>query len=167
MAIFHVYSPRLVLVVLVVLGAGLGVSTDKLTDIGSARPVEEYLKKAESLGIINAHQLLKLRELAQIHFMNPDPDSERAGGRDPIVKNEPDERTSVFLHVYNHLTLLNVLYLSGAVIIMGAYTFFMTLAVEKCNYSSMGLIMLVQVAVLGCLGVVSWGSVSFVYVGGM
>ncbi len=71
------------------------------------------------------------------------------------------------MRVYNHLTLLNVLYLSGAVVVMGAYTIFMTMAVEKCSHTSLAGIMAVQVTLFGGAGVSLWYTVHYAYVGGM
>lgn len=140
----------------------------------------QFLERAESTGIINTKQQQDLHQLASSMNLTmstvPDrtaqhvPDQAESSGStdcDQSSTTDCDQRTSVFMHVYNHLTLLNVLYLSGAVVIMGAYTIFMTLAVEQCNYFGMSVIMSVQVAVSGVSGLVLWPSVDYAYVGGM
>lgn len=126
--------------------------------------LERYLQRAESEGIIKKAQVPKLLQLA--HTMNL-----VAGGNVPEAPQEShdsaEQGDSMFMHVYNHLTLLNVLYLSGAVIIMGAYSLFMTLAYEQCNHAALTLIVSVQLVVFGGFGVVLWRSVEYAYAGGM
>lgn len=126
--------------------------------------LERYLERAESEGIIEKAQVPKLLLLARTMNLV-------GGSNMPVAPQESydsaEQKSSMFMHVYNHLTLLNLLYMSGAVIIMGAYSLFMTLAYEQCNHAALSLIMLVQLLVFGGFGVVLWRSVEYAYAGGM
>lgn len=168
----HLLLPCLLAVSLLL---GLGWTGEKR----SVSPLDGYLREAKSRGIIEEGQLLKLQQLAQslqvtmtkqgsaTHTPSKSvKEQEEVNIQDPEGKLV-DERHSTFMRVYNHLTLLNVLYLSGAVIVMGAYTLFMTLAVERCNYAIMGLIMSAQVLLFGGAGVIIWRSAEYAYVSGM
>lgn len=138
-------------------------------DTRSTSILDAYLIEAKSRGIIEEGQLLKLHQLAQSLqlTMANQGSAPNALPEEARTQESVDERSSTFMHIYNQLTLLNVLYLSGAVITMGAYTLFMTLAVERCNYNMMGLIMSAQVLLVGGAGVIAWQSVEYAYVGGM
>ena len=75
---------------------------------------------------------------------------------------------NLFMKFYNHLTLLNVLYFGGALLVMGAYTLFMTLAYENCHHGGLSGIMLVQVMAFGAAGITAWVDYSdFQFVGGL
>ena len=75
---------------------------------------------------------------------------------------------NLFMKFYNHLTLLNVLYFGGALLVMGAYTLFMTLAYENCHHGGLSGIMLVQVMAFGAAGITAWVHYSdFQFVGGL
>lgn len=157
---------------------------------GGRTSLQAYLERAESAGIIDHQQAKRLLELSLIMNLaplqsapdtreqdsgsqqaspTPGPAGDGADSREaPQALPQPqDRRTSVFMNIYNHLTLLNVLYLSGAVIIMGSYSIFMTLAVERCSYGALSGIMLVQVVVSGGAGVSLWESDELAYAGGM
>ena len=78
------------------------------------------------------------------------------------------EQQTFFMKLYNQLTLLNILYFGGALLVMGAYTLFMTLAYENCGYAGMGGIMLVQVVLFGVAGITLWQHYQeFQFVGGL
>lgn len=132
--------------------------------------LDAYLKEAESRGIIEGPQALKLQLLAESMHLTVREHQKAAEGL-PVEEEEEGKergkRSSAFMRVYNHLTLLNVLYLSGAVITMGAYSLFMTLAVEKLNYSGMSVVMTVQMVAFGVAGVLAWSTEEYAYVGGM
>jgi len=123
--------------------------------------VDVLLKEAELLGIIDTSQASMLQKLAESMSLAED---ESLGVAE---KTYSDERTSAFMRVYNHLTLLNVLYLSGAVLTMGAYSLFMTLAVEKLHYGGLSVIVGVQALAVGAAGVVAWDTVQYAYLGGL
>lgn len=131
---------------------------------GTNQSFHKYLERAESEGIIGGRQVQDLLQLARAMDLEgrveetPEPPAETAG--------PTDKRTTMFMHVYNHLTMLNVLYLCGAVTIMGAYSLFMTLAYEQCGYGTLSLVVLVQVVMCGYVGVDLWFS-EYAYVGGL
>ena len=171
---------------LLLLGLGWAAGTEK-----EPRPpkLQSYLQRAMEEGIIDGYQVHKLQLLAISMNLNfpssplpaasPAPaeqsqeaslelEPQAADSPEAEATTEPqDKRTSMFMRVYNHLTLLNVLYLSGAVTIMGAYSIFMTLAVERCNYAALSGIMLVQVVLFGGVGLSVWESEEYAYAGGM
>lgn len=127
--------------------------------------LHQYLDRAELEGIIERDQIPKLLQLARtMDFVG---DVFGVAEEPPESDDAAEQRVSMFMRVYNHLTLLNVLYLSGAVIIMGAYSLFMTLAYEQCNYGALSLIMSMQMVIFGYFGVVLWRSVEYAYAGGM
>lgn len=161
-------------------GEGAGIADEEESQVLQPPPLLHYLETAHATGIIDEEQMLKLRQLAQSMDLSSSllvsvSPASKAGGKGPsdhvaIPGYDPtsqDRKTSLFMRVYNQLTLLNVLYLSGAVVIMGAYTVFMTLAVERCNYAAMSFIMAVQVGLFGGVGVSLWHSEEYMYVGGM
>ena len=75
---------------------------------------------------------------------------------------------SLFFKFYSHLTLLNILYFGGALLVMGAYTLFMTLAYENCSHVGLSLVMLAQVVAFGLGGILMWQyNVEFRFVGGL
>ncbi len=129
---------------------------------GGQKSLQAFLERAEVEGIISPEQAEQLGELAK-----------RVGGVEAEGQSEREEEEeprgeSVFKKMYNHLTLLNVLYFSGALLIMGAYTLFMTLAFEKCDANGLSFIMLLQTVLLGAVGVTLWiVSEDFQFVGGL
>ena len=139
--------------------------------------LHSYLEKAESAGIIDEEQSLQLRQLAltmNLKVSAPGDTAEETTPStlddtedDPSNTTEWQQRANVFTRIYNHLTLLNMLYLSGAVVVMGAYTIFMTLAVEKCSHASLAGVMVVQVVLFGVAGVSLWYTINYAYVGGL
>lgn len=155
----------------------LGLLAVQWTVSGSPDAFQIYLERAESAGIIARDQSQQLAQLASsmglrfsfdtAEHVTPETYDDTANTSDTTNITAAQERANIFMRVYNHLTLLNVLYLSGAVVVMGAYTIFMTLAVEKCSHASLAGIMGVQVAGLGWAGVTLWYTVQFAYVGGL
>jgi len=71
------------------------------------------------------------------------------------------------MKMYNRLTLLNVLYFSGALLTMGAYTLFMTVAWETYGFGGIGTFMLFQVLGAGGLGLKLWTSGDYQFLGGL
>ncbi len=129
--------------------------------------LQAFLELAEAEGIVSAEQAEQLGDLAKrVGVVQV-----RVGGpRDRGRQDEEMEpaKDSLFMKMYNHLTLLNVLYFSGALLIMGAYTLFMTLAFESCDSRGLSVVMSAQLALLGCAGVTLWNiSEDFQFVGGM
>ncbi len=82
------------------------------------------------------------------------------------TSSEPTQ-SSVFWRLYNQFTLLNVVYFSGALLVMGAYTLFMTLAFERFNNAGLSVIVGLQVGALGSIGLMLWGSDELQFVGGL
>ena len=139
---------------------------------GTEDALQHYLERAESEGIIEKAMVPKLLQLAgsmNIVVQSGTADDVSKGLSQDLLEagNPAEEGEGMFVHVYNRLTLLNVLYLSGAVIIMGAYTLFMMLAYEQCNHAMLSFIMLVQLLVFGSFGMVLWRSADYSYAGGM
>lgn len=150
----------------------LSADDDDATIPGTSLDLDKFLARATSAGIIDTNQEAMLRQLAaeSVDTGLSGPASRAAEVKQTSqVRDEKvaNKRASMFLRVYNHLTLLNLLYVSGAVVIMGAYTLFMTLAVERCDYAQMSLVMALQVAVLGGAGWLLWDMEDYVYLGGM
>ena len=129
--------------------------------------LQQFINQARSLDIITDEQALSLRTLA----------GEMGGERALHAKLSEAEKkkeegylavgSSVFMKMYNRLTLLNVLYFSGALLTMGAYTLFMTLAWETYGFGGIGTFMLFQVLGLGGLGLKLWTSGDYQFLGGL
>lgn len=149
-------------------GPGLGGLGGAVEGEGGEDALQRYLENAESAGIIDKQQLEKMRQLAlSMHLSTVTTTPPPQHANDPEGQEPQDRRTSLFMRVYNQLTLLNVLYLSGAVIVMGSYSLFMTLAVERCHYAGLSVVMLVQVVFLSLAGLSLWESEEYAYAGGM
>ena len=131
----------------------LGASTAQEEPVENETPFHRFLSAARAEGLISEDQLPSLLELAK-----------KMGGA--ATAPEPKE-PSVFLKLYNQFTLLNVVYFSGALLIMGAYTLFMTIALEKFNHAGLSVIILIQTGVFGLVGVVFWGNEDYRFVGGL
>ena len=130
--------------------------------------LQHLLARAHSLGIVTERQVTELKNLAsdlggkdnegaKLHFRGED---EEDGGDSSVY-------SSVFLQMYNRLTLMNVLYFSGALLTMGAYTLFTTLAWESFGFGGLGVFMLVQVLALGGLGMNLWIGGEYQFLGGL
>ena len=136
-------------------------SYSSLVSCNSTNELVALLKVAESRGIINKGQTKSLLSLAS--ELNSDPTSTiRRSEYDPTT-NKGD---SVFLLMYNQLTLLNVLYFGGSLLIIGSYSLFMTLAFESFNKGGFSFIMIVQTALFGGVGVYLWNT-SYQFLGGL
>ena len=123
--------------------------------------LQDFLELAESKGIITQDQLSHLRKLAD------ELGGVKTAAPEVELEEEPSKE-SVFMKMYNQLTLLNVLYFSGALLIMGAYTLFMTLAWEMFGGGGISSVMLFQVVLSGGIGVMLWsGTEEYQFVGGM
>lgn len=84
------------------------------------------------------------------------------------ILEEADGGDSIFIKFYSHLTLLNILYFGGALLVMGAYTLFMTLAYENCSHMGLSVVMLAQVVAFGLGGIITWQyNMEFRFVGGL
>ena len=121
--------------------------------------LQTFLIEAEKDGVINSVQLENLLQRAE--------EDEK-----PVVYTEAEEnenelsKPGVFIRMYNHLTLLNILYFSGALLIMGAYSLLMTLAWEHCNGTGITSVMVAQTFVFGIVGMILWNT-DYQFLGGL
>ena len=122
--------------------------------LNDADVIQSFLSTARGEGIISEDQMSSLLELA------------RKEGVSAQASSEPTQ-PSVFWRLYNQFTLLNVVYFSGALLVMGAYTLFMTLAFERFNNVGLSAIVGLQVGAFGSIGLMIWGSNELQFVGGL
>lgn len=134
--------------------------------------VEDYLEQAEKEGIITRAQVEQLKRLAgdrnEAETVKTDRARETGMPSEPETPSQP-ETPSLFIHMYNQLTLLNVLYFSGGVLIIGAYTLFMTLAWEArvCGGGGTSSVMTIQVVLSGVIGIRLWFTEEWQFLGGL
>lgn len=117
--------------------------------------IQSFLSTARGEGIISEDQLSSLLQLAR-----------KEGVLTQATSTEPTQPT-VFWRLYNQFTLLNVVYFSGALLIMGAYTLFMTLAFERFSNVGLSVIVGLQAGAFGSIGLMLWGSDELQFVGGL
>jgi hypothetical protein len=146
--------------------------------------VVEFLHHARNGGLINQTTSNKLLQLAanltgsavhSAHLKLPSQEPYASSSREKDGLTNSKEETvasprepNFFMKFYNQLTLLNILYFGGALLVMGAYTLFMTLAYERCSYVGLSCIMLAQVAGFGLAGIFMWqNNDEFQFVGGL
>lgn len=134
-------------------------------DENSAADLRLFLEKANALGIINDLQETELKNLAKEFMSSLSP---------PPVEEGDEEETSyrevfseAFLRTYNQFSLLNVLYFSGALLVMGAFTLFSTLAWTKYSYGGVTFILLIPLLLTGFLGVRLWNGGAYPVLGGL
>ena len=128
--------------------------------------LKEYLNTAQAEGIISASQLLRLQELASRIGIPLDDVSEKQSVEsptDPNVTSSP----GIFMKLYNRLTLLNVLYFGGALLVMGAATLFMTLAWERFSGITLFFLIAAISACAGTAGVMFWKMEEYKMAGGL
>ena len=137
------------------------------------RTLGSFLDRALSRGIINKPQFLALRSMAvemggreKVELKLGGTNSKKEG-EGQIEAKEISGWSDVFMSMYNRLTLLNVLYFSGALLTMGAYTLFTTVAWETYGFGGIGTFMLAQAAALGWIGLTLWTSAEYQFLGGM
>ena len=146
--------------------------------------VVEFLHRAKDGGLIDQTTSNKLLQLAanltgstvhptQLKLPGQEAYAGSSREKDGPTINSKEETVAArepnfFMKFYNQLTLLNILYFGGALLVMGAYTLFMTLAYERCSYVGLSCIMLAQVAGLGLTGIFMWqNNDEFQFVGGL
>ncbi len=145
--------------------------------------VVEFLQHARNGGLINQTTSNKLLQLAAnltgsavhpAHLNLPSQEAYAGSSREKDGPTNSKEETvasirepNFFMKFYNQLTLLNILYFGGALLVMGAYTLFMTQAYERCSYAGLSCIMLAQVAGFGLTGIFMWQNDEFQFVGGL
>lgn len=85
-----------------------------------------------------------------------------------IKKSTNIEKNSVFIRMYNQFTLLNVIYFSGALLVIGAYTLFMTLAWERLGGAGIAAVMCAQSLASGVMGTQLWlNTTDYQFLGGL
>jgi len=123
-------------------------------------PVKEFLHIAQAEGIISASQLLKLQRLADKIGLQLQLD-------DVPEKDTATASPGIFMKLYNRLTLLNVLYFGGALLVMGAATLFMTLAWERFSGINLFFIITAMSTCAGTIGVMFWKMEEYEMAGGL
>ncbi len=118
--------------------------------------ITTFLNKAKDQDVITVQQYELLHNLAK-------EDTILLSIEDVVTV---DDKPNVFTRMYNHLTLLNVLYFSGSLLIMGAYSLLMTLAYEHCTGMGLANIIALQAAVFGITGVLLWNT-QYQFLGGL
>ena len=122
-----------------------------------------FLERAYALGIITDRQELELRNLArEFEGSTLERDGESASD-----EGYTQVFTTVFMRTYNQFSLLNVLYFSGAFLVMGAFTLFSTLAWTNFGYGGVALVLLVPELLSGFLGIKLWQEGSYPILGGL
>jgi len=71
------------------------------------------------------------------------------------------------MRLYNRLTLLNVLYFGGGLLVMGASTLFMTLAWEKLSGISLLIVIGSMLVCTGDVGIMFWSEEEYEMAGGL
>ena len=159
--------------------------TDDFIEENKKVSLNEFLSTAQVDGIISASQLLKLQQLADKLGILLDnavsegqPMQELADKLGILLDNAVSEGQSVqeskdaaspgiFMKLYNRLTLLNVLYFGGALLVMGAVTLFMTLAWERFSGISLFFLIAAMSACAGTAGVTLWKMEEYEMAGGV
>ena len=141
--------------------------TDDFIEEDKKVSLNEFLSTAQVDGIISASQLLKLQQLAnKLGVLLDDEVSEGQSvqeSKDATVTASP----GIFMKLYNRLTLLNVLYFGGALLVMGAATLFMTLAWERFSGISLFFLIAAMSACAGTAGVTLWKMEEYEMAGGV
>ena len=157
------------LLILILLSAPLfnilAIADDSIKD-NNKITLKEYLNTAQAERIISASQLLKLQELASKIGIPLDDVSEEQPVESPTDTNDTSS-PGIFMKLYNRLTLLNVLYFGGALLVMGAATLFMTLAWERFSGITLFFLIAAISACAGTAGVVFWKTEEYEMAGGL
>lgn len=130
----------------------------------ATKELSTLLKVSVDHGIINEEQLSAILSLASTTS------SETNTWETPKKKALPDplppQGDSIFLSMYNQLSLLNVLYFGGSLLIIGAYSLLMNLAWERCSKTGISGVMILQTAAFGLVGTCLWNT-SYQFLGGL
>ena len=142
------------------------VEKDKLTETSHRTSLREYLQIAQTDGIISKEQYVQLQDLAIRLGLLLDDDGV---GRLPteIPSDTPVAKPGIFMRLYNRLTLLNVLYFGGGLLVMGASTLFMTLAWEKLSGISLFIVIGSMSVCTGGVGIMFWNEEEYEMAGGL
>ena len=124
--------------------------------------------RAVNDGIISKDQMQQLLIMATeedlLDSMLPRPAIKDA---QPELEMPAEDTKNVFQRMYNQFSLLNVIYFSGALLIMSAYTLLMTIAWERFGGWSIAGIMAAQCSITGMLGITLWNTDEYQLVGGL
>ena len=160
----------MMLLILLLLSTCSGAITDDsikdTTEENKKVSLMEFLGTAQVEGIISASQLQKLQSLANKRGILLEDVLEKQSIHSPTdatVISSP----GTFMKLYNRLTLLNVLYFGGALLVMGAGTLFMTLAWERFSGIALFFIIAAMSTCAGTAGVTFWRMEEFEMAGGL
>lgn len=128
--------------------------------------LRQFLERAGELGLISAHQELDLQKLASDLYSGPSLKGRRETSSDG-GEGLSQVFSAVFVQTYNQFSLLNVLYFSGALLVMGAFTLFSTLAWTNFGYKGVAPVLLIPLLLSGYLGIRLWDEGSYPILGGL
>ena len=137
-------------------GLFLLLSSVTCNDASNTASVERFLDKSYAAGIINSTQLMQLKTLAK---------SDESLGE--AEREALPQESGIFMRMYGQFTLLNVLYFGGALLIMGAYTLFMTIAWERCGGDGITIVITMQAVAFGAAGLTLWEIEDYQFLGGI
>ena len=138
---------------------------DKLTETSHRTSLREYLQIAQTDGIISKEQFVQLQNLAIRLGLLLDVDGVGLPTESP--SDTPVAKPGIFMRLYNRLTLLNVLYFGGGLLVMGASTLFMTLAWEKLSGISLLIVIGSMLVCTGDVGIMFWSEEEYEMAGGL
>ena len=121
--------------------------------------ISTFLDKAKENDVISTQQFELLLAFAQEEDI-------LSTIQDVVTTTTKDNNPGVFTRMYNQLTLLNVLYFSGSLLIMGAYSLLMTLAYEHCTGVGLANVIAIQATAFGITGVLLWNT-EYQFLGGL
>lgn len=136
----------------------LNWSSNAQQELENPPKIEKFLVTAKEKGIISEEQYGQLMVLSMDKFQGE--------ARESVNTQAGSSSQSVFVKMYNHLTLLNVLYFSGSLLIMGAYSLFMTLAFEHFTQRRWADMIALQAAGFGSVGLLIWNT-DYQFLGGL
>ena len=140
-----------------------GALGDPRDDAETEFDLLQFLEKAHELGLVNERQQSELRQLALEMAAPSLADSSTESKREGLSQGFSE----VFLRTYDQFSLLNVLYFSGSLLVMGAFTLFSTVAWKNLGYGGVTLVLLVPLLLSGFVGVRLWEEGSYPVLGGL
>lgn len=143
--------------------------TDDSTEGSKKVSLDGFLRTAQVEGIISSSQLLKLQRLANkvgVPLGDVLGKQSTQSPKDATIDNATHS-PGIFMKLYNRLTLLNVLYFGGGLLVMGAATLFMTLAWERFSGISLFFIIAAVSACAGTAGITFWKMEEYEMAGGL
>ena len=122
------------------------------------------LKVSVDHGIINEEQLSAILSLAST--TSSETNTWETPKENVLPDPLPPQGDSIFLSMYNQLSLLNVLYFGGSLLIIGAYSLLMNLAWERFSKAGISGVMILQTVAFGLAGTCLWNT-SYQFLGGL